>query len=210
MIYYIKLDTNNNEFKYCEDTKRLFWLPLDRVIAANVEDLWGPEFARLISGPIVQNMIEYSLDQAFFYVPRDPPRSLEKEMFKSANISEKDVERLYGDFVEHSFLSRFLTKDSLKDYMPKYSFEKNDSRLQLLFNALNYLGTGFLSFHELLIGLVSKKPNTRHAEARNKLVFRFFEADRHGLLNESEFKKLVKEIYPKMTKILFRRKSEKG
>jgi Ca2+-binding EF-hand superfamily protein len=131
-------------------------------------------------------------------------------MFKSANISEKDVERLYGDFVEHSFLSRFLTKDSLKDYMPKYSFEKNDSRLQLLFNALNYLGTGFLSFHELLIGLVSKKPNTRHAEARNKLVFRFFDADRDGLLNESEFKKLVKEIYPKDDENTVQKKVKEG
>jgi Ca2+-binding EF-hand superfamily protein len=213
LIYYIKLDPNNNEFKCCEDTKRLFWLPLDRVIAANVEDLWGPElseFARLISGPIVQNMIEYSLDQAFFYVPRDPPRNLEEEMLKSANITEKDVERLYGDFVEHSFPSHFLTKDSFKDYMSKYGFEKNDSRLQLLFNALNYLGTGFLSFHELLIGLASMEPNTKHAEARNKLVFRFFDADRDGLLNESEFKKLVKEIYPKDDENTVQKKVKEG
>jgi Ca2+-binding EF-hand superfamily protein len=142
-------------------------------------------------------MIEYSLDQAFFYVPRNPPRNLEEEMLKSANISEKDVERLYGDFVEHSFPSRFLTKDSFKNYVSKYGFEKNESRLQLLFNALNYLGTGFLSLHELLIGLASMEPNTRHAETRNKLAFRLFDDDRDGLLNESEFKKLVKEIYPK-------------
>jgi Ca2+-binding EF-hand superfamily protein len=29
------------------------------------------------------------------------------------------------------------------------------------------------------------------------LVFKFFGADRDGLLNESEFKKMVHEIYPK-------------
>jgi hypothetical protein len=39
LIYYVKLDPNNNEFKCCEDTQRLKWLPLDRVIAAKVENL---------------------------------------------------------------------------------------------------------------------------------------------------------------------------
>ncbi len=64
-------------------------------------------------------MHEYSLDQAFFYVPRDPLRNLEEEMLKSGNITEKDKERLFGDFVEHCFQSRFLTIVSFKDYMSK-------------------------------------------------------------------------------------------
>ncbi len=45
--------------------------------------------------------------------------------------------------------------------MTKYSYQKNDSRFPSLFNAFNYEKNGFLSFHELLLGLASMEPNLK-------------------------------------------------
>jgi len=196
----VKLDKSTKAFRCCQNTKRIQWLPINEVLAANVEKVWGPElslFGRLAKETKPQGIDEFGLEQAFFYVPKDPPRSLEEAMLKALQIGETEVEKLYSDFIEHCFPAFFMTIDSFKDYMTKYSYHKNDSRFPLLFNAFNYNKNGYLSFHELLLGLASTEPNTANGEARIKFIFRYYDTDGDGFLCESEFKKLVKDISPK-------------
>ncbi len=88
-----------------------------------------------------------------------------------------------------------MTKHSFIDSMTKYSYQKNDSRFLSLFNAFNYEKNGFVSFHELLLGLASMEPTTSNGEVRIKFVFRYNDSDRNGFLCE-EFKTLVKDISP--------------
>ena len=149
LIYYIKLEPKS-EMKCCSDTKSLRWLSLTDVQNSNVDNLWGPEvvqFARSLTQTKKQSINEYSLDDAFLYAPRDPPRNLEEVMLKSTNFTEKDVERLYSDFIEHCFPAFFMTQTSFNDYMSKYGFEKMDRKLELLFKAFNYHKT--ISSHSM-------------------------------------------------------------
>lgn len=202
LIYYGQIDQNNLTSQCCQDTQRLKWMSHADIMACNIENLWGPEvveFSRMISDSIIQQVCEYSLDEAFMYVPREPPRNLEEAMLKSAHITEKDVERLYADFIDHCFPSFYQTLESFKCYMAKYGFEKNDNRLFMLFRAFNYNNNGFLSFHELLIGLATVEPNTMHGEARVRFIFRYYNLDGTGNLSENEFRKMIVDMNPGAT-----------
>jgi Ca2+-binding EF-hand superfamily protein len=117
-------------------------------------------------------------------------------MLKELNIGEAEVEKLYSDFIEHCFPAFSMTLYSFINYMTKYSYQKNDSRFPSLFNAFNYEKNGFLSFHELLLGLASMEPTTSNREARIKFVFRYYDSDGDEFLCEDEFKKLIEDIAP--------------
>jgi len=49
---------------------------------------------------------------AFVYLPRNPPVTNEQQLLSSANLSEKDAERLYGDYLAHCFPSVSMTQVS--------------------------------------------------------------------------------------------------
>ena len=64
---------------------------------------------------------------------------------------------------------------SFKMYLSKYGFKPEDDRLNPLFLAFNYKKTGYVSFHELLMGLVAIEPQASHQETRIKFIFRFYD-----------------------------------
>lgn len=200
LIYYFKLNPNADKFECCKNIHpQLEWTDLDEIKLGTIKHLWGPElveYCSVISDKIKQKISEYSLEEAFLYVPRDPPRNLEEDMLKSLNITEKDVERLYADFLEHCFPSFYQTLESFKCYMAKYGFEKNDCRLSKLFRAFNYSRNGYLSFHEFLLGIACMEPSIPHGEFRVKFIFRYYDTDDTGMLSEDSFKKLIMDMYP--------------
>ena len=115
-------------------------------------------------------------------------------MLKSIHITEKDVERLYADFIEHCFPSFYMCHDSFKFYMSKYGFEKSDTRMGYLFRSFNYNKNGCLSFHELLTGLATIEPCTIHGESRVRFIFRYYDVDCSSTLSVDEFKKLTMDL----------------
>ncbi|OTF82911.1 hypothetical protein BLA29_011040, partial [Euroglyphus maynei] len=138
---------------------------------------------------------EYSLEEVFLYVPRDPPRNLEEEMLKPIHITEKDVERLYEDFLIHCYPSFSMSIESFKCYMKKHEFEKNDHRLVRFFRGFNYTKTNYLSFHELLLGLACMEPTIQHGKFRVKFIYRFF-SDESGVMTKECLRKLLLEMNP--------------
>lgn len=203
LTYYVKLKQTSgvSKFACCQSTSRIQWIPLSVLQSGVVDKVWGPElleFSRWTAGSSSggQRIQEISLKQAFCHVPRDPPRSLEEAMLKSASVTEQDVERLYTDFVDHCFPAFAMTVWSFSQYMQKYGFENNDQRLVRLFQAFNYQRNGHLSFQELLLGLAVMEPNTAHGEARIKFIFRYYDRKSKGLLFEMDFRKMVQDLYP--------------
>ena len=162
------------------------WYPKSQVLDNKVENIWGPEvieFSKLCTSSQIERIDEYSLDQAFFYVPRDPPRNLEEELLRSTNYTEKDVECIYGDFLEHCFPSFYMTLTSFNDYITKYGFFSRDTnRIRQLLTAFNYSNTGYLSFSEFLIGLTSIEPLAYNGQSRIKMVFKYYNQNRDGFL----------------------------
>ena len=87
--------------------------------------------------------------------------------------------------------------DSFKYYLSKYGFKKEDKRINALFLAFNYMKSGFVSFHELLIGLVSLEPQAIHHDTRIKFVFRFYDFGSKGFLDMKDFTKIAADLMPK-------------
>lgn len=205
-IYYVKLDpekSNGQPFKCCLNTKRLEWMSMETVANGLVKQSWGPEMAKFCSlamTAFTQEIAEYTLEDALAFVPRDPPRNLEESILRSIQITEKDVERLYLDFLDHCFPSAYKSIDSFKNYMKEYAFESNDTRLERLFKAFNQQNNGRLSFHEFLIGLALMEPFSQHGELRTSFIFRYYDYDGDGYLSKEELSQMVGDIYSKESK----------
>ena len=87
-----------------------------------------------------------------------------------------------------------MTFNSFKDYLCKYGFDRKDTNFIHLFHAFNYENTENISFDELLLGLSCIEPNPYNGISRIKFVFRYYDADGDGFLNESEFRPIVRAI----------------
>ena len=108
---------------------------------------------------------------AFLYLPRNPPVNNEQQLLCSANLSEKDVERLYGDFLEHCFPGSVMSQHSFQVYMIKYGLKYADERLNAMFRAFNYNNNGIITFPELLLGLACGDSKSIHNETRAKVSY---------------------------------------
>ena len=124
------------------------------------------------------------------FVPRDPPRNAEEDMLKSLAITQTDVERLYASFLDHCYPSLQLTIDSFKCYMAKLHINMDMTRL---FAAFNYSASGYISFHELLLGLACIEPSCRNGAYRIKFLFRYY-TNRSGHLDEPQLRAMVADI----------------
>ena len=177
-------------------------MSLSSVAQNNVQHAWGPELAQFCHQatlPIQQKFTEYTMEQALAYVPREPPRNLEEGILRSIKISEKDVERLYIDYLDHVFPSSYLSVDSFKHYMKSYGFETDEKRLERYFKSFNTHNNGSLSFHEFLIGLAMMEPISQHGELRTKFIFRYYSATLEHLSKE-DLIHMIADIYPKESK----------
>lgn len=204
LMYFIKLSPNssNKNFKCCQDTDQIVWVSNSTIAKNELRYVWGPEifnFCRWITHPGRQKVRENGIEFALYYLPRDQAKNPEEEMLKTAKMTEKDVERLYGDYIDHCFPSFYMTVWSFKVYMVKYKFEQNDKKLVRLFNTFNFNRNGFLSFHELLLGLASIEPATMHGQARVKFVFRYYDFGNKDFLSEDDLRHMVQDMYPRNT-----------
>lgn len=184
------------------NSESIEWFDMDKVTQTN---FWGPEVAhslrkyeRWISDskkvPRYQEEKEFLSDDIFRYYGRSPAKNMEEYLLSGLKINEGVVERLFTDYFEHCFPSFYMTKISFVEYLCKYGFERNEKKLNNLFNAFNYLSTGYLSFHEVLLGIAFIDPKIQHMESRFKFVFRYYDCDRNGFLSEKEFRALIKDM----------------
>ena len=204
-----------SHFTCCTDTTRLVWSELDFIAQGCIQNCWGPElveFGRQImaatkavseqtspqDGPYLlrQRLQEFGIDEIYEILPRKdgPAENGFRESLKNNKVSNADIEHLYSDFLDHCFPSFYMTYDSFRHYMIKNSFEINDIRLKRLFQAFNTNQNGYISFNEMLIGLVSIERETPHVEFRIKFVFDYYDTKRRGLFFEEEMSKLVRDL----------------
>nr|XP_027201910.1 uncharacterized protein LOC113795879 isoform X1 [Dermatophagoides pteronyssinus] len=203
LTYFVELSrsttNDNNKFICCQDSEHIKWIAICELLNNNyIPNLWGPELIQFCrqsrKKPIAQQIRELSLEKAYFFLPRDTARNLEESILKSAHLTDKDVERLYQDFIEHCFPSTYQTFESFRCYMSKYGFDRNDCRLNSLFNAFNFQNNGFLSFHELLLGLATIEPDTVHGEWRVRFIFRYYNNNGTGNLDMNEFQRMIIDL----------------
>ena len=201
-VFYAKMKDSNQECCAANPTNSITWVPISDLADVQLDDIWGPElvqYSRLIASNFEdfhERIEEFSLDDVYLYSPRDPPRNAEETMLLQLNISEKTIEVLYQDFLDHCYPCFSMPLDSFKHYLSNYGLSISDERLKSLFLAFNYKKNGYISFHELLMGLVSLEPTAPHSETRIKFIFRFYDTGCKQHLDMTDFSKLVTDIFP--------------
>ena len=183
-------------------TERIEWIELDKLAKC---EFWGPEVGLskvkfdkwqkdAANVDSYQEFKEFFIEDVYQYYGRTPAKNLEEWMLSSLQINEQVVDRLFTDYFEHCFPSFYMSKTSFCEYICKYGLERNQKKLNNLFNAFNFQRNGYLSFHEVLLGLAAIDPKAPNIESRFKFVFRFFDSDHNGWLNEKEFRSLIKDL----------------
>lgn len=128
------------------------------------------------------------------YVPRDPPRNTEEELLKSLSITQTDVERLYADFIAHCYPSFYLSPASFAAYLSAHGLVKEEEKANKMFKAFNTARNGYLSFHELLLGLAAMEPASTGGQQRSKFIFRYYDTDGSGKMSEDKVKAFLADL----------------
>lgn len=180
LIYLAEINPDYPNIVCCGNNNvRYEWFTIQDAINQRINKVWGPEvsfFSNVaISEPNIDTntIIEYSINDAFKYVPSDSPRTIEEFLLISAHVTINDIERLYGDFIEHCYPSFFLTRHSFENYLVKHQIELSGKTIHRYYSAFRLRGKQYMHFHELLLGLAAidyRTPNDN--EYRMKLVFR--------------------------------------
>ncbi|KAH9417130.1 uncharacterized protein LOC113789988 [Dermatophagoides pteronyssinus] len=204
LAFYVHIDPEqtSDRFSCCQATDRLDWLDLNIVRDGCVENLWGPELVKycpalnMTPQMMPQKIEEFSSSQVFHFVSKDgTPKNIEESWLKSVKITENDVERLYYEFLEHCYPSYYMTSDSFRQCLFRLGLDLPDLNMDRLFIAFNYMKNGFLSFHELLLGLVALEQDTPHDEVRIKFVFRYYDTKQYGVLYEEDMKRMLRDLF---------------
>lgn len=204
LLYFFKIDKEliKSEFKCCQGTKTIKWVHIEDIKNGTIENIWGPELIQAAkyaadnkTPDLPKGLVEQSAKYVLSLIPRDPPRNIEEAMLKALSISEKEIDSVFMDFIEHCFPSFFMTFTSFTDYMSKIKIGSMKVDVKL-FNAFNYKYNGFLNFQEFLMGIACYEMNSVHDESRVKFIFRYYDLDSDGTLGIDEMIKLIVDMNP--------------
>ncbi|RWS03135.1 Calcineurin-like protein phosphoesterase [Dinothrombium tinctorium] len=187
----------------CQSNKTVQWISAKDIVDYNIADLWGPE-PSVFGDAFVSNNVdkgaytEFTLRDAMKYIPRETPRTVQDEMLKSAHFTEKDIAKVYSEFIQHVYPSQYMVFNSFADYMKKLGWSSNDLDLRSVFRAFSFNRMHYLSFHEFVLGIAAMDKSTPHGgrsgELRCGYIFRFYDANCDNLLDYNEIKAMTYDI----------------
>ena len=207
-ICFTRLHSNNPEFQCCRKTSRIIWSNLE-YLAKDLTDISGYPIRLMNCYEAFENwMNRIRINQEFYdmilpgfiarYSMKNEPEYQEQQILKLFNITKKQIELFFIDFIEHCFPSISMTFHSFKTYLKKYGFvwcEKNLRRMfyGFFYDSIQFTGVCLVE-GELLIGLSFLDNDCPSYVCRLRFVFRFYDFDRDGYLSEEELREMVRDI----------------
>ncbi|RWS19481.1 Calcineurin-like protein phosphoesterase, partial [Leptotrombidium deliense] len=171
LMYVVRVNNEVKDFKCCTNDKKIEWIDRNQLKSGH-ENLWGPEphlFAdnieprtSSVTKKPKKTLVEFSIDDALQHCPREPPRTHQELMVKSAGIGEREILKIYLEFVEHCFPCLYMTPYSFTNFMLKLGCNKEDFKTGNMFRAFKFTETEHISFQELLLGLAAMEQATHH------------------------------------------------
>ncbi|KAI1285043.1 Serine/threonine-protein phosphatase PP1 [Halotydeus destructor] len=197
-------EMNDKGWICCSEDEAVKWLPISDLVDGKVANLWGPEIPKLIAASFMiseePEVLQSSVEEMYenlLPAPEVPAESVEHQLIRQSNYKLKDLNKIYGDYLQHCFPSFVMTKPSFANYMLRIGFEK-ETEMTRLFNAFSSNRQNFIQFREFLFGLIAMEASTVHegflAAERTRFIFRFYDSDNDGVLSEIDVLKMVTDI----------------
>lgn len=190
------------QFKCCQSSARVTWVPVADILAGKVDKIWGPElltYTKMLTDKSVgaQTSIttEFTLKNSLYYLLLDG--SEEQELLNECQVKAEHIMEIYEDYLEHCYPSFGMAFESFRFYLAKYGYNKNELMLLLkIFNSFSLFGRGYLEFQEMMLGIIAMEPTTKQSnKARARLIVRYYDQDFSGALSAEELGNLVQDVY---------------
>lgn len=209
--------TSGTPISCCKDTANLQWLSIEAIVQESkqgslqlMDQFWGYEI--IMACPILQQMAvqgspghftmplisEFASVEVMKYLSRQRQGNASasfSQMLQEAKFAEKDVLKIYCDYVQHCFPSATMTYCSFYEYFTKIGFlQFDDASLRHIFRAMNFKNKHSMLFNEFLLGLAALDSNAQNSKLRFTYIFRFYDRNSDGFLDEEDFKRMVSDI----------------
>lgn len=192
---------------YCHVNNSSFvWMGIEDLNYNFSTKFWGPEALLFYNSIQEANQEKYEMKKNYCdFSIKDSLKILskknlsrEKKLLVEAKYNKGVLLKLFNEFVTHCFPSRYMTFNSFKVFLNKANWHAEDVIFQMIFKALNYRNTNFLSFEEFLLGLAVMDIETPHSgpimEIRLEYIFRFYDSDCDNLISLAEFVRMTNDI----------------
>ena len=212
----VGLHSDNPVLQCCRKTSRIIWLNAE-YFPKDFTNILGDFLKSTIDFEKLMNDIrmEYGI-YSVLCPPFIPSYSIDGEseydehnILKSFDVTEKQIEFFFFDFIEHCFPAIYMTFLPFKTYLKEYGFVESEKCLQRMFYgfALHLINPDDIALLEgdLLIGLAFLDNGCPSYECRLEFVFRYYDFDRDGYLSEEEFKEMIRDIDTNQTQEVIER-----
>ncbi|KAH6933288.1 hypothetical protein HPB50_014001 [Hyalomma asiaticum] len=130
--------------------------------------------------------------------PTVPARESQiEQMLESAKFGQQEQDAVRFDFFRFTKPSTYMNEATFQRYVTGLGWEPSP-QLSDLFRAMDVHNRGALTFKELVLGLAAMEPGTQHGgnpgEQRCRHIFRLYDTNCDGIMEYSEFRKMVKDI----------------
>ncbi|XP_037566856.1 uncharacterized protein LOC119446493 [Dermacentor silvarum] len=130
--------------------------------------------------------------------PNVPARESQiEQMLESAKFGQQEQDAVRFDFFKVTKPSTYMNEAIFQKYVTGLGWETSP-QLSDLFRAMDVHNRGALTFKELVLGLAAMEPGTQHGgnpgEQRCRHIFRLYDTNCDGIMEYSEFRKMVKDI----------------
>ena len=127
-------------------------------------------------------------------VRKDKERTVVKELMKGviddSSMTASDTDDIYTEVLDHFYPSSLITYPSFATFMKKIFPGREDYRGEFL--AFSLLKNNYLTYHEVYVGLCAMIAD--HKENRLRYIFRYYDIDRNGVLNDTEIHAMADDL----------------
>ena len=217
-IFLAQWNGSDSKFTCCKDNASIRWLSLAEVMGSKKisDTFWGNEIQMTasvlnelhlnkipsakfpnISEFTSSEVLKYTTNTSAVSAPNRPTTANQTMiMLCDAKFNEKDVIKVYCEYVQHCYPSANMTYCAFTEYINKMDFLPNDENIiRSVYRAMSpsWRNRNFMFFNEFLLGLAALD-SSNNSQLRCGYIFRYYDRNSDNFLDEEDFKRIVYDI----------------
>ena len=201
----VRLHSDNSVLQCCRKTSTILWLDIEQISNNYIDCLWGPqikEYITLFNEYFQTVRTGYYMNTNMFN--ELPLSNTAEQVLKSLEITDKQIQLFYIDFIEHCFPTYTMSFTSFKDYLGKYGFKTSEKSMKRLYSGFMFYSStnqrcDNLLFKELLLGLGVIDTQSVFNCSRIAFIFRYYDINRDRYLSKEELREMIEDIHENET-----------
>lgn len=202
--------TSSGKVLCCANTERFFWCAIEDIINKKNSQIWGGEvidLARFLNksdqemkGSLIE-ICELTNDDTYQFLTyslnsSNTTKRWIAESLHKTSVDRRTAQKLHSDFVQHCYPSLNMSYISYRQFLTHIRTNQlEDKLMDRAFIAFSFKSPGFISYKELLLGLVAIDPLSPDNDMRIAYIFYAYDHNLDGYLDRSDLMQMVTDIY---------------